>query len=130
VTRADRFPGAVTILCTTERIVKHQVLHSRRHHERVETPQGVSVFWRCGRMEDTSRVKDVSVGGLFIETLKVCPVDATIKLHFLVEDGEITADATVRYVKAGSGLGLKFKTVRTEDQSRFAAMIRRLIKLA
>jgi hypothetical protein len=114
----------------TERIVKQQVLHSRRHHERVETPQGVSVFWRCGRIEDTSRVKDVSVGGLFIETLKVCPVDATIKLHFLVEDGEITADATVRYVKDGSGLGLKFKTVRTEDQSRFATMIKRLIKLA
>jgi PilZ domain len=96
----------------------------------VETPQGVWVLWRCGRSEDTSRVKDVSLGGLFIETSKVCPVDATIKLHFLVEDGEITADATVRYVKAGSGLGLKFKTVRTEDQTRFATMIKRLIKSA
>ena len=70
----------------------------------------------------------MSVGGLFIETLKVCPVDATIKLHFLVEDGEITADATVRYIKSGSGLGLKFKNVRTEDQAHFATMIRRLLK--
>jgi hypothetical protein len=70
------------------------------------------------------------VGGLFIETLKVCPVDATVKLHFLVEDGEITADATVRFVKAGSGLGLKFKAVRSEDQERFARMIRRLIQPA
>ncbi len=108
--------------------MKKPVLHSRRHHERVETPQGVCVVWRCGHIEDTSRVKDVSVGGLFIETLKACPVDATVKLHFLVEDGEITADATVRYVKAGSGLGLKFKNVRTEDQIRFATMIKRLIK--
>jgi len=39
------------------------------------------------------------VGGLFVETLKVCPVDATVELHFLVEDGEIRANATVRYVK-------------------------------
>ena len=67
------------------------------------------------------------MGGLFVETLKVCPVDATVKLHFLVEDGEIAADATVRYVKAGSGLGLKFKTVRSEDQARFGTMIKRLI---
>jgi hypothetical protein len=112
---------------TSERILKKQVLHSRRKHGRVETPQGVWVVWRCGGNEDTSRVRDLSVGGLFIETLKVCPADATVKLHFLVEDGEITADATVRYVKAGSGLGLKFKTVRTEDQARFAAMVKRLI---
>ena len=68
------------------------------------------------------------MGGLFIETLKVCPVGATVKLHFLVEDGQITADAIVRYVKAGSGLGLKFKTVRSEDQVRFATMIKRLIQ--
>ena len=86
------------------------------------------VFWQCGRAEDTSRVKDLSVGGLFIHTLKVCPVDAKVKLNFLVEDGAITAEATVRYVKAGSGLGLKFKSVRSEDQIRFATMIKRLIK--
>jgi hypothetical protein len=67
------------------------------------------------------------VGGLFIETRKACAVGATVELHFLVEDGEIKANATVRYVKAGSGMGLQFKTVRSEDQARFAAMIKRLI---
>jgi len=88
----------------------------------------VLALWRCGRTEDTSRVKDLSVGGLFVETKKVCPVEATVKLNFLVEDGEILADATVRYVKAGSGLGLQFKAVRKEDRERFATMIRRLIQ--
>jgi hypothetical protein len=88
----------------------------------------VWAIWRCGRTEDTSRVKDLSVGGLFIETLKACPVDATVELHFLVEDGEITARATVRFIKPGSGLGLQFKTVRSEDQKRFAAMIKRFIQ--
>ena len=113
----------------SERIMKKQVLHSRRHHRRVETPQGLWVVWQCGRTEDTSRVKDLSVGGLFVETLKVCPVDATVKLHFLVADGEIKADATVRYLKAGSGLGLQFKSVRSEDHARFTAMIKRIIQL-
>lgn len=103
-----------------------QVLHSSRRHKRVGTPEGVWAIWRCGRVEDTSRVKDLSVGGLFLQTSKVCPVDARVDLNFLVEDGQITATATVRYVLAGSGLGLQFKTVRGEDQTRFATMIKRL----
>jgi len=112
----------------SERTLKKQVLHSRRHNKRVETPQGVWVLWRCGRTEDTSRVRDLSVGGVFIETSKVCPVDATVELHFLVEDGEIRASATVRYVKAGMGMGLQFKTVRSEDRVRFSTMVKRLIQ--
>lgn len=60
--------------------------------------------------------------------MKVCPVGAMVELHFLVQDGEIKANATVRYVKAGGGIGLQFKTVRNEDQQRFAAMIKRLIQ--
>jgi hypothetical protein len=111
-----------------ERSLTKNVLHSRRHHRRVETPEGVWAFWRCGRTEDTSRVRDLSVGGLFIETRKVCPVGATVELHFLVQDGEVRASATVRYVKAGSGLGLQFETVRNEDQTRFATMVKRLMQ--
>ncbi len=108
--------------------MKKRVLHSRRHHKRVDTPQGVWAIWRCGRIEDTSRIRDLGVGGLFLETLKVCPVDATVELNFLVQDGEIKATATVRYVKAGSGLGLQFKAIRSEDQGRFAEMVKRLLQ--
>jgi hypothetical protein len=111
-----------------ERSLTKNVLHSRRHHRRVETPEGVWAFWRCGRTEDTSRVRDLSVGGLFIETRRVCPVGATVELHFLVQDGEVRASASVRYVKAGSGLGLQFETVRNEDQTRFATMVKRLMQ--
>jgi PilZ domain-containing protein len=108
--------------------MRKQVLHSRRHHKTVETPDGVWAFWRCNRTEDTSRVSDLCVGGLFIETRKICAVDATVELHFLVEDGEIRASATVRHVKAGNGIGVQFKTVRTEDQARFAGMIKRFVQ--
>jgi hypothetical protein len=67
------------------------------------------------------------MGGLYLETLKICPVDATVDLHFLVEDGEVRASAAVRYVNHGRGLGLQFKSVRGEDQTRFSTMIRRLL---
>jgi hypothetical protein len=111
-----------------EVILKKLVAHSRRHHKRVETPQGVWAVWRCGRIEDTSRIRDLSVGGVFIETLRVCPLDATVDLHFLVEDGEVRASATVRYVMPGKGLGLQFKAVKSEDQGRFSNMIKRIIQ--
>jgi hypothetical protein len=66
------------------------------------------------------------VGGLFIETRKVRPIGATVDLHFLVQDGEIRANASVRYVSTGSGLGLQFEIVRGEDQTRFTKMVKRL----
>ena len=72
-------------------------------------------------------MKDLSVGGVFLETKKTCPVGATVELYFLVQDGEIAANATVRYVKAGSGIGLQFKSVRGEDQASFATMVKRLL---
>ena len=107
--------------------MKERVLHSRRHHKRVDTPQGVWVYWRCGRSEDTSRVRDLSVGGVFIETKKVLPIDATVELNFLVEDGRIVAEATVRYVLPRVGAGLQFKNVHTEDRDQFANMMKRIL---
>ena len=68
------------------------------------------------------------MGGLFVETSRACPVDATVELHFLVEDGEVRATAVVRYVLPGSGLGLQFKAIRHEDQARFSAMIKRILQ--
>ena len=120
-------PGRTGSKIAIGRKLKKVVAKSRRHHKRIETPEGVWVLWKCGRTEDTSRVKDLGVGGVFIETKKVCPVDATVELHFLVQDGEIRASASVRFITQGVGMGVQFKTIRSEDQQRFAAMIRRII---
>ena len=106
--------------------MKKQIVHSRRHHKRVDGPQGVWIYWRCGSSEDTSRVRDISVGGVFIETKKILTIDATVELNFLVEEGGLVAKAVVRYVLPGVGAGLQFKNVRTEDQDHFAAMMKRI----
>jgi len=108
-------------------VVKNQVLQSRRKHKRIDNPRGVWVYWRCGRSEDTSRVRDISVGGIFIETQKKLPIDATVELNFLVEDGGIVAKAAVRYVLPGVGVGLQFENIRSEDQRHFVAMMKRII---
>jgi hypothetical protein len=100
-----------------------------RQTTRMETPKGVWVVWgrdQRGRLEDTSRVRNLSAAGLFIETRKTCPVGSTVALDFLVEDGSIRATASVRHLIPRVGMGLKFQTIRGDDQAHFVKMITRL----
>jgi hypothetical protein len=53
-------------------------------------------------------------------------VDATIRLDFLVQEGQIRAKAVVRHVKPGSGLGLKFTALTEEGGPRLTALMTRL----
>ena len=99
---------------------------SRRFKSRIETFGGVWVYWRCGGGDDTSRVRNLSVGGLFIETRKPAAVGAKARLEFLVQEGQIKADAVVRHVQAGRGLGLKFTALSNGDRPHLAALMNRL----
>jgi len=108
------------------RFLAGQSIPSRRRCPRVEKPQGVWVYWNCKGREDTSRVRDLSTGGLFVETEEARDVDAPIRLDFLVQEGRIRAKAVVRHAKTGSGLGLKFTALTEEDGPRLAALMTRL----
>jgi hypothetical protein len=101
--------------------------YPRRFFSRVETRVDVWVSWRSNGSKDTSRVRDLSLGGLFVETAKSAAVGAWIKLHFIVQEGPIGAEAVVRHVKSG-GLGLRLSTMGDEDQKRLKALITRLRK--
>jgi len=108
------------------RFLAGQSIPSRRRYPRVEKPQGVWVYWNCKGREDTSRVRDLSTGGLFVETAEARGVDATVWLDFLVQEGQIRAKAIVRHVKPGIGLGLKFIALTEEDGPRLTALMTRL----
>jgi hypothetical protein len=103
---------------------------SRRFSSRVPTlpiPIGdVWVYWECGNRRDISRVRDISMHGLFIETPKPMIKGASTSLHFLVQDGQIRADAVVRHASAGIGQGLKFTAVNVEDARHLASLVTRL----
>ena len=104
---------------------------SRRFNSRVKSNKGVWVYWECNGDRDLSRVKDLSVGGLSIETPRIKRLGATTNLHFLVQEGQIRADAVVvRHVKPGGGLGLKFKAVSEKDRPNLQALMRRLRSLS
>ena len=102
---------------------------SRRSTARVNVPEGVWVCWRCNTRGDTSRVRDLSLGGLFIETRTPEAVGSTVKLDFLVQEGQIRAEATVQRAEPGKGLGLKFTAVNNDDRSHLAGLLNRLRNL-
>ena len=79
----------------------------------------VWVSWRSNGRKETSRVRDLSLGGLFVETAKSSWVGTSVRLNFLVQEGRIGAEAVVRHVKS-AGIG--------EDQKHLKALITRLRK--
>jgi hypothetical protein len=101
--------------------------YSRRALTRLLASEDIWVCWRCNGRDDVSRVLDISIDGLFIQTphLKVKEGMAA-KLDFLVQEGRIKADAVVRHVKGGSGLGLRFAALAEPDRQRLKALLSRL----
>ena len=89
-------------------------------------PGDVWVYWRCHGREDVSRVRDMSMGGLFIETPEPKDEGVRARLHFLVQEGQIRADAVVRHARTGVGLGLKFTALSEQDRPTLAALLTRL----
>jgi hypothetical protein len=66
------------------------------------------------------------MGGLFVETSKSRDVGATVELEFLVQEGQIRAEAVVRRAEPSRGLAMKFTVVSDEDRPRLEALISRL----
>jgi PilZ domain len=116
------------VQCDVGEFTLHQKpSYPRRFFSRVAIQADVWVSWRSNGRKDTSRVRDLSLGGLFVETAKSAAVGASVKLHFLVQEGPIGADAVVRHVKSG-GLGLQLSAIGNGDQKRLKALITRLRK--
>jgi PilZ domain-containing protein len=99
---------------------------SRRFSSRVQAPGNVWVYWKCQGREDVSLVRNMSIGGLFIETPETKPAGMLTRLDFLVEEGQIRADAVVRHATTGAGIGLKFTALSEQDRPKLATLITRL----
>jgi PilZ domain len=107
--------------------MKVKPVFSRRSLSRLQDLQDIWVCCHCNGHDDISRVLDISFGGLFIAaSYPKVAVGMPAKLDFLVEEGRIRADAVVRHVRQGAGLGLKFTAVPDTDSLRLKTLITRL----
>ena len=99
---------------------------SRRRTSRVQAAAEVWVYWECNHRHDVSRVRNVGMGGLFLETPHRYPRGLMARLHFLVGEGQIRAEAAVRHTMPGKGLGMRFTAVHQQDRAQLAALLTRV----
>jgi PilZ domain len=104
--------------------------YSRRMTSRIETIGDVWVYWHCQDMYDVSRVCNLSPGGLFLSTPVPSPLGAKARLDFLVQEGQIRAEAVVRHLVPGGGLGLKFTAITDKDCPQLSALLNRIRTLS
>ncbi len=76
----------------------------------------------CPQCTSLAFSRDISEGGMFIETKKPLPVDSEVRLRFNLADGGpcISALAEVVYEVVDLGMGLQFTEVSPEERKRIA----------
>jgi PilZ domain-containing protein len=102
------------------------VSYYRRATPRAEAEEGVYACWSCNGSGDLSRVRNLNMSGIFIETSLRKDLGACVELCFLVSEGQIRANAVVRHIEPGQGLGLKFTTFDDRERLRFGVLMKRL----
>jgi PilZ domain len=99
---------------------------TRRRVMRLPATRDVWVYWECGGTGDVSHVRDLSTGGIFIETAWRRTKGELVRVHFLVQEGQISLDGVVAQAQPPKGLGLKFQSVATKDISKLTSLLDRV----
>jgi hypothetical protein len=101
--------------------------HTRenRQNPRVEIAKGIWVAWRLDGSANVSRVRDLSLGGVFISTHTSLAKGSAIHLLFSLPEGEMRIEGVVRYASS-KGMGVEFTAMATADRARLQELIRRL----
>jgi c-di-GMP-binding flagellar brake protein YcgR len=102
------------------RLIHHKTA-SRREFPRV--PLATQII-----IEDSMALafsRDLSVGGMFIETKVPCEVGTPIDLRFHLNDDTpiVIASALVRYVIPNMGMGVQFTEMEWEDRNRIKQFV-------
>jgi uncharacterized protein (TIGR02266 family) len=86
------------------------------------------VAWQAGADREVSRVKSLSLGGLFIATQKPAAVGTLVKLLFEVPGGEVRARGIVKRSVANEGMGIQFSNMGHDDRARLHQLLSKLLK--
>ena len=101
---------------------------SNRRFPRIPTPKGIWVSWQHDGPQNVSRVRDLNIGGLFIDTPNPPPVGTSITLLFSVPEGEIRSSALVKNITRGEGMGVQFVAMSQEHAVRLQTLFSRLLR--
>ncbi len=99
-----------------------------RRHQRISLPQGMSVTWYGSGRQQVSRVKTLSIGGLFLCGSNTLRVGTDLTLVFEVPGGMVMADAVVRNVVPGEGMGVEFTKMNPQCRVLLEGLLARLLR--
>lgn len=99
-----------------------------RRYERIMLPKGMSVAWYGGGQQQVSRVKTLSMGGLFLCGSHAPPLGMELKLVFEVPGGVVQADAVVRNIVPGEGMGVEFIDMSPLARTLLERLMTRLLR--
>jgi hypothetical protein len=105
-----------------------ETVSETRRHERISLPKGMSVAWYGGGQQRDSRVKTLSMGGMFLAGPHVAPVGTNLRLVFEVPGGIVQAEAVVRNVAPGEGMGVEFTKLNAQDRVLLERLLKRLLR--
>jgi len=88
----------------------------------------MSVTWYGGGQQQVSRVQTLSMGGLFLCGSITQRVGTDLTLVFEVPGGMILAEAVVRNIVPGQGMGVEFTKMNPESQALLDELLTRLLR--
>jgi len=99
-----------------------------RLHQRISLPQGMSVTWYGSGQQQVSRVKTLSMGGLFLCGSNTLRVGTDLTLVFEVPGGMVLANAVVRNIVPGQGMGVEFTKMNPQIRVLLEELLTRLLR--
>ena len=99
-----------------------------RRYQRIFLPQGMSVAWYGGGQQQVSRVKTLSMGGVFLCGSVTLRVGSDLTVVFEVPGGMVLAEAVVRNTVPGEGMGVEFTKMNPESQALLEGLLTRLLR--
>ena len=100
----------------------------KRRYPRIALPKGMFVAWHGGDLQLFSRVRTLSMGGLFISVPNPPPVGTKLRLAFEVPGGNVHAEAIVRNIVCGEGMGVEFTRLELKDRILLENLLKRLLR--
>jgi PilZ domain len=101
---------------------------TRRRHQRISLPQGMTVAWYGGGQQQVSRVKSLSIGGLSLCGSITMRVGTDLTLVFEVPGGMVMAEAVVRNTVPGQEMGVEFTKMNPESRALLEGLLTRLLR--
>lgn len=87
----------------------------RRRHDRSRLI--VDVYFNGADATGIASTKDISIGGLYMNTQTIIPEGSVLMLRIPLGDEQVIVNAEVMYSNPGYGVGVRFQGLNEEDRA-------------